>query len=59
MLVGYLQATGAGGPSMGINDFQCARHPVSVLGPAMVGPGKALQNGSSQMAVKCYFEFGF
>ena len=44
---------------MGINDFQCARHPVSVLGPAMVGPGKTLQNRSSQMAVKCYFEFGF
>ena len=37
---GYLQAIGAGGLSMTIENFQRVRHPVSILGPTVVGPRK-------------------
>ena len=30
----------AGGLSMAIENFERARHPVSIVGPTIVGPGK-------------------
>ena len=43
---------------MAIENFERARHPVSIVGPTIVGPGKIFQNRSCQKAGKCCFEVG-
>ena len=56
---GYLQAIGAGGLSIALENFLRARHLVSIIGPTIVGPRNIFELGGLQMAGKRYFGLGF
>ena len=59
---GYLQVVGAGGQAWLSKTFKVQDslyYTMSTIGPTMDGHRTNFRDRRSQMAVKCYFEFGF